>query len=165
MSAAMISSEVKAVQKEHPDWPFDRCWDFVESNRPELFSHSTVEGNRLRAKQRPGAELVQAQQQVKIERIARHLMQRNPAMTRGQALEATRFALPRVQAEIKELGRQAAAKAWDGPTQDFDEWFADVPKRQTSRVEADRVPEHPFQAEANRRGLLLIEGGFCNPIC
>jgi hypothetical protein len=42
---------------------------------------------------------------------------------------------------------------------------ADEPKPLV-RVEADAViPEHPFQAEANRRGLLLIEGGFCNPIC
>lgn len=111
MSAALISMEIKALQKEHPDWTFEQAWDHVESNRPEIFSHSTVEGNRVRAKERPGEELVQAQQQVKIERIARHLMGRNPALTFGQALETTRLALPRVEAEIKEICRQAERPA------------------------------------------------------
>jgi hypothetical protein len=98
-----LDDELKIVRAANPLWSFEQCWSHVESHRPSLFS-STIEMNRLRAKERPGVELVKAQQQAKIERIARYLMQRNPAMTMGQALESTRLALPRVQAEVKEIG-------------------------------------------------------------
>ena len=114
MSAALITSEVKAAQQEHPDWSFEQAWDFVESNRPELFSHSSAEGNRIRAKGRPEAELVQAQHQAKVERLARHLMSKNPRMTMGQALESVKYSLPRIEAEIKKIGR-AALKAVEEP--------------------------------------------------
>jgi hypothetical protein len=42
----------------------------------------------------------------KIESVARRLMQRNPQLTFGAALEITRNCLPRVEAEIADLLRQ-----------------------------------------------------------
>jgi len=97
-----LDDELKIVRAENPTWSFEQCWSHVEETRPSLFS-STIEMNRVRATQRPGVELVKAQEQAKIEKKARQLMQRNPALTMGVALSDARFYLRLEAARAKGL--------------------------------------------------------------
>jgi hypothetical protein len=110
-----LADEVKAVQRSHPGWSFQESWDHLMSVKPEI-ARSTAESNRRQAKLSPAREKEARAQYKHVESIARRLLQRNPGLTMGRALEMTRYALPKVQADIKELLRQPVAAVETGKT-------------------------------------------------
>jgi hypothetical protein len=100
-----LQSEIQAVRKLHPSWSFEQSWNHIMALRPELMAESS-ESNRVTARLAPQKEKEARAKFEHIESIARRLMQRDPKLTFGVALEITRNCLPRVQAEIADLLRQ-----------------------------------------------------------
>ncbi len=141
MNQEKVLAALEEARRVHPDMSYDDRWNLVTASQSAIPGDLGDEARKIQAS--TGMTFEESWDELEREALP-HLRK---GLTVGQALVLARKAKPEL------------------PTLDFDEWFADVEKRQASRVEADRVPEHPFQAEANRRGLLLIEGGFCNPIC
>lgn len=144
---ASVSQAVKLIQAEHPGWTFQQSWDFAEATYPALVKGADPLTRDPRI----------SQEMTKIKKLG----------------DVTRSATAGDHAEFLAKVRKLMTEQNLSFDQAFDEIIkrehgtkmtADEPKP-SAHVEADGVPEHPFQQEANRRGLLLIEGGFCNPIC
>jgi hypothetical protein len=71
------------------------------------FETCTVESNRIEAELAPQREKKTREKFEHIESVARRLMERNPRLTFGAALEMTRNCLPAVQAEMADALRQS----------------------------------------------------------
>jgi hypothetical protein len=107
-----IGDEVKAFQKLHPFLSFEDSWNYVRAAHPE-FENFTVESRRIAAKLAPQREDEAREKAEHVEIIARRLMQRNPRLTFGAALQMTRDSLPAVQAQMAEELRQAVEAETD----------------------------------------------------
>jgi hypothetical protein len=101
-----LNDEVKLVRAANPSWDFQTAWDHITKTQPWRFTKS-AETNRILAKHQPEKEIEDRAKFEHIEAIARRLMQRNPRLTFGAALEITRNCLPRVRAEISDLVRRS----------------------------------------------------------
>jgi hypothetical protein len=108
-----IDDEVRAARAANPGWDFQTAWDHITQTQPWRFSKS-VELNRLEAKAMPQKEKASREDFQHVEAIARRLMQRNPRLTFGAALQMTRDCLPTIQAGMAEELRQAV-KAVEPP--------------------------------------------------
>lgn len=142
-----IGEAAKLIQAQH-GWSFAESWDYAEKIYPNLVKGHSA-GDPLTGRD---------------PRISREV-DKHRKLEDAKAETAT-VAHVAMLKRIRELREQ-------NPSWSFDDAFSAVCREnmETQKAAADESkpcgtgqPEHPFLVEATRRGLMLVEGGFMNPI-
>lgn len=145
-----ISEATRLIQAEHPGWSFQQSWDFAESTYPKLVKGADTLTRDPRISQE-FAKLKKLGDVARSAKIGDHVALlakiRKLMQEQNLSFDQAFTEIIKQEHEIKKTAaaRQEETPPWTGPeTIGFDEWLANVQKRQAERKARVEAIEEPW---------------------